>query len=115
MRRSNSIKVDRCDVFEETFMVQNATLCDEDPRGRTEVDFNTRPIRYRATKPPMLYPVTEKRVTRSPLSSSSSTVSVTFFIIKISNNSGLSIISDAPLLQPVHPPNPLRHTLNYLL
>ena len=64
MRCSNSIKVDGCYLLEETCMVQN-TRWSLRTRRRTEHD-NPHPIIYRATKPPRLYPVTEKRMTWSP-------------------------------------------------
>jgi hypothetical protein len=76
MRCSDSIEIDRCDIVEEARMIQNTGLSLRTHR-RTESMIDSHPIRYRATKPPRLYPVTEKRMTRSPLHSISLTASVT--------------------------------------
>ena len=115
MRCSNSIKVDGCNVFKETSMVQNTRLLFS-TRRRTE-HVNSYPIIYRATKPPRLYPVTEKRMTWSPLHSRSLMASVTLYLSRLIKNSSLQALDckDLPLSQSVHLPNPLRHMSNYLL
>ena len=113
MRRSNSIEIDRCNVFEETCMVQNAKMSLRICR-RTE-HVNSHPIIYRATKPPRLYPVTEKRTTWSPLHSRSLMESVTLYLPRCNESLKLSDCKNIPLSQPFHLPNPLRHMSNYLL
>lgn len=105
MRCSNSIKVDRCDFFEETCMAQNTENVVEKTCRRT-AHVKSHPIIYRATKPPRLYPVTEKRMTWSPSHSRSLTVSVTLYlsilIIISSSQIAKTYLFRNPFASPIH-------------